>query len=156
MLGLALAGRRGYVVRAMTAPTPTPTETPFRTCGMCRKPWASRLDFLADPGLRLLGLQAVPHDPDGNLIVFEHDCGTTVSVLAWRLRDLLPVEDRGEENLPLLYGAEGCNGYCTKLEELSACDRACSNARDRRLTLWIAEQARRRAEACGSSKGSAG
>jgi len=123
---------------------------------MCRKQWATRLDFLADPGLRLLGLQAVPHDSNGNLIMFEHDCGTTVSVLAWRLRDLLPAEDRGGENLPLLYGSEGCNGFCTKLEELSACDRACSNARDRRLTLWIAEQARRRAAGRDSSTGSQG
>ncbi len=124
---------------------PSPADGPFRACGMCHKQWATRQDFIADPKLRLLGLQAVPHHADGNLLVFEHDCGTTVSVLAWRLRDLLPAEDRGEEGLPLLYGSEGCKGYCTRLEELSACDRSCSNARDRRLTLWVAEQKRKRA-----------
>jgi hypothetical protein len=120
---------------------------------MCRKQWATPDDFVADPGLRLLGLQAVPHDPDGNLIVFEHECGTTVSVLAWRLRHLLPAGDRDGENLPLLYGSEDCNGFCNKLEELSACDRACSNARDRRLTLWIAGQAEKRAAARSAPKG---
>ena len=140
----------------MTAPTPSPNLGPFRTCGMCHKQWPTRQDFLADPGLRLLGLQAVPHHPDGNLLVFEHDCGTTVSVLAWRLRDLAPAGAPGEASLPLLYGTEGCNGFCNRLEELSACDRACSNARDRRLTLWIAEQASKRARARDSSRGSGG
>jgi len=116
---------------------------------MCRKQWATRQEFLADPNLRLLGLQAVPHHADGNLLMFEHDCGTTVSVLAWRLRDLLPPEQRGEEDLPSLYGSEQCSGFCNKLEELSACDLACSSARDRRLTLWVAEQKRKRAATRG-------
>ena len=107
---------------------------------MCRKQWATRQDFISDPELRLLGLQAVPNFPDANLLVFEHECGTSVSVLASRLRDLIPDPEPDDPSLPLLQGTESCRGYCNRLEELEVCDQRCSNARDRRLTLWLADQ----------------
>jgi hypothetical protein len=129
----------------MSDPARPPDELPFRTCGMCRKPWATRQDFITDPSLRLLGLQAVPDYPDANLLVYEHDCGTSVSVLASRLRDLVAAEEPGEAELPLLRGSEECGGFCNRLESLEACGRRCRNARDRRLTLWLAEQQKGRA-----------
>ncbi len=113
-------------------------EQPFKTCGSCGFEWADWRSFLLDPGVRLLGLQAAPGMADANALVFEHRCGSTVSVLAYRLRGLLDVEaTRGD--LPDLYGTETCNGHCRTLEGLAICDRPCVNARDRRLTLRVAE-----------------
>jgi hypothetical protein len=79
----------------------------------------------------------IPGLPDANVLVFEHRCGTSVSVLTSRLRHLLPAEDETEPP-PLLFGTERCSGHCRFLEDLSRCDQPCSNARDRRLAILVA------------------
>ncbi|HYK92336.1 MAG TPA: hypothetical protein VE398_26480 [Acidobacteriota bacterium] len=117
------------------------SEPPFKKCGSCGKEWPHWKDFVLDGALRLLGLQAYPDLPDANLIVFEHRCGTSVSVLATRLRPMLQDPEEGSQ-LPLLYGTESCNGRCRHLEDLQSCDRACINARDRRLMLQLLEMRR--------------
>ena len=93
---------------------------------------------MLDPDLRLLGLQVVPGLPDANVLVFEHRCGSSVSVLTSRLRHLLPAEDQADDR-PLLFGTEKCSGHCRFIEDLSRCDQPCGNARDRRLAILIAE-----------------
>ncbi len=115
-----------------------PGRMPFRTCGSCRKEWSHWRDFVLDPGLRLLGLQAYPELPDANLLVFEHRCGTSVSVLASRLRPKFGNAGEGSK-LPLLLGTESCNGHCRLIEDLQDCDRACTNARDRHMLLRLLE-----------------
>jgi len=118
---------------------------PFLTCGSCHATWDSWRDCVLDPKLRLLGMQAVPTLPQANLLVFEHSCGSSVSVLARRLRFLL--EDGSEEprgaDLPELFGTEECRTHCLTLADLDTCDRTCVNARDRRLALLVAEIKRR-------------
>ena len=110
----------------------------FKVCGSCRHAWADWQAFVLDPTLRLLGLQAIPGLPDSNLLVFEHRCGSSVSVLALRLRHLLSVEDQAADR-PVLFGSETCSGHCRVIENLATCDRSCANARDRRLALLIAD-----------------
>jgi hypothetical protein len=110
-------------------------QTAFSACGSCRSNWASWDDFLADPALRLIGLQAYLPLPDANLLVFEHRCGSSVSVLAHRLRHLLPPAEPG--GLPSLRGTPACAGHCLSLADLAACDRPCSNARDRALIQLV-------------------
>jgi len=129
---------------AVGEPEQTPAQEPFRTCGMCRRSWATREEFLEDPALKLLGLQVVAELPDANLIMWEHECGTSVSVLARRLRDLLGPVDGGAWPLPLLLGSKDCQQLCTKLENLGACDRPCRNAFDRRVTAWLVQMVERR------------
>ncbi len=114
---------------------------PFRKCGSCGKEWKDWRDFVLDKGLRLLGLQACPNLPDANLIVFEHRCGTSVSVLATRLRPMFQDPQEGS-NLPLLFGTEKCSNRCRFLEDLQSCNRECINARDRRLILQLLEMRR--------------
>ena len=94
--------------------------------------------FVLDPTLRLLGLQAIPGLPDSNLLVFEHRCGSSVSVLALKLRQLLSAEDQAADR-PVLFGTETCSGHCRVIENLATCDRPCANARDRRLAVLIAD-----------------
>jgi hypothetical protein len=104
---------------------------PFRSCGSCGRLWQGWEEFVLDPELRLLGLQAVPDRLDASVLVFEHRCGSSVSVLTRRLRHLLPDAPAGD--WPSLRGTEQCPGHCLSLEDLAACDRPCSNARDRDL-----------------------
>jgi hypothetical protein len=104
----------------------------FRACGSCRRLWPTAAAFLEDPALSVVGLQVAEHLPEANLIVFEHSCGSSVSVRASRLRFLLPDPAEGGD-LPDLFGGKECQELCRRLEEWTTCDRPCVNARDRRL-----------------------
>jgi hypothetical protein len=115
-------------------------ERAFATCGACRMRWPSWDAFINDPRIELLGLQAVLSVPDANLLVFEHGCGSSVSILTRRLLHLLPGPDGPLP--PSLRGTEHCPGHCLSLADLEACDRPCSNARDRDL-IKLAQQAQR-------------
>ena len=103
----------------------------FKVCGSCRRPWRSWEEFAADPDVRLLGLQAVINVPDASVLVFEHRCGSSISVLTRRLRHLLPPATGSE--LPVLRGTDQCARHCFDLGDHARCDRPCSNARDREL-----------------------
>ena len=103
----------------------------FRTCGACRRRWATAEEFLDDPEVRVLGLQVAGHVPEANLIVFDHVCGSSVSLLTDRLRFLhpeLPDPAHGD-----LFTSEQCKQHCLKLEDWTTCERPCINSRDRRL-----------------------
>jgi hypothetical protein len=119
-------------------------DRPFRSCGSCQQAWRDWRELVLDPALRLLGLQIAPGRPEGNLLVFEHDCRSSVSVLASRLRPHLGGDDEAT-SLPSLFESEACSGRCRFLENLEACDRPCANARDRRLALAVLEARRSRA-----------
>ncbi len=115
--------------------------TPFQTCGSCRRQWDQWTDFVLDPEVRLIGFQAFPGLPDANLLVFEHLCGSSISILIKRLRHhfMTPGESTG---LDSLFGTETCLGHCRYLEDLEACDRPCINARDRQLIRRLLEMRR--------------
>jgi hypothetical protein len=89
----------------------------------------------------LLGFQAVSDLPEANLFMFEHSCGSSISILAKRLRHLLPVT-KDEATLPSLFGTNECHAHCKFLDHLVACDRPCANRRDRRLLLMLLEMKR--------------
>ena len=109
---------------------------PFQMCESCGSAWSTWESFVLDPAVRLLGLQAVITNPDVNLLVFEHRCGSSISILSRRLRHLLPEPEPGNPP-PRLLGTDQCRGHCLRLEDLAACDAPCSNARDRELILLV-------------------
>ncbi len=113
-----------------------PPANPFQVCGACKCAWQTWDMFVRDPHVRLLGLQSVASERDCNLLIFEHSCGSSTSVLARRLRHLLP-ETESDVALPVLFGTIECPGHCRSLEDLEACVAACGNARDRALILII-------------------
>ncbi len=119
------------------AKEPGPAQA-FQRCGSCGELWKDWRDFVLDPRIRLIGFQAFPSLPDANLLIFEHRCGSSVSVQARRLRHLLP-DSMQALDLPNLFGSDTCNQHCRSLENLSACDRSCVNARDRQLVLLLLE-----------------
>ncbi len=109
---------------------------PFQICGACKYVWPTWETFVLDPAVRILGLQAVVSHPEVNLLVFEHACGSSISILSSRLRHLLPEPAPGGPSVRLL-GKEQCRGHCLRLEDLEACDAPCSNARERELILLV-------------------
>ena len=108
----------------------------FQVCGSCRRTWSTWDGFVRDAAVRLLGLQSEIARPDFNLLVFEHGCGSSISILCRRLRHLLPEPQFGGPAARLL-GTEQCRGHCLHLEDLEVCDAPCSNARDRELILLV-------------------
>lgn len=117
-------------------PSPLITPAPFRLCGSCLREWASWHEFVVDPEIRLLGLQAVPHLPDGNLLVFDHSCGTSISLPVRRVRCHLPDQEEVPPR-PIELGLRECRRYCPDLDDLAACDRPCPKARDRGIVQLI-------------------
>ena len=109
---------------------------PFQICGSCKRAWETWDSFVLDPAVRLLGLQSEVALPDVNLLVFEHGCGSSISILSRRLRHLLPEPEPGAPAVRLMGTAE-CRGHCRYLNDLEACDAPCSNARDRELILLV-------------------
>lgn len=116
----------------------------FQICGSCRLSWATWEAFVLDPAVRLLGLQAVIANPDLNLLVFEHRCGSSISILARRLRHLLPGPAEGRPTTSL-FATGQCHGHCRFLEDLEVCDSPCVNAHDRKLILLVNQMKK---EAC--------
>jgi hypothetical protein len=114
----------------------TTAAEPFRNCGSCGYAWKTWEEFVHDPKLTLLGMQIMETHPAANLIVFEHSCGSSVSVLASRLRHLLPEFQRYRL---ALFGTGKCSDHCRTVDNLALCDRPCANARDRRLALLLHE-----------------
>jgi hypothetical protein len=108
----------------------------FQICGSCKRAWATWESFVLDPGVRVLGLQSEIALPDVNLLVFEHGCGSSISILARRLRHLAPEPEAGDPAVRLL-GTGECRGHCRHLGDLAECDAPCSNARDRKLILLV-------------------
>jgi len=95
-------------------------------------------DFLVDPEVQLLGLQLIQSMPDRNLLVFDHSCGTSISVLVNELRPLMPSnEDATDADSSATVSSEECTRLCLDLEQLVACDRPCPRARDRQLAQAI-------------------
>lgn len=111
---------------------------PFQICGSCGRSWNQWAHFILDPGVRLIGFQAIPGLPDANLLVFEHRCGSSISVLVKRLRHLLG-NAGAVPALENLFGTETCHGHCRFIDDLQSCDRPCVNARDRKLILMLLE-----------------
>ncbi|HEX9107951.1 MAG TPA: hypothetical protein VF832_12000 [Longimicrobiales bacterium] len=107
----------------------------FKVCGACRRSWSTWDEFATDPEVRLLGLQAVANVPDASVLVFEHRCGSSISVLTRRLRHLLPPYDGPA--LPVLRDTDQCARHCFDLADHGRCDRRCSNARDRELLVLV-------------------
>lgn len=121
---------------------------PFKVCGSCGHRWPGWDDLLADPQIRLLGLQAVARVPEASVLVFEHRCGSSVSVLAMRLHHLVPEIPAHE--WPSLRGTAACPGHCLHQEDQGPCDQRCRHRLDRAvLDLVKAAQGERRAATVG-------
>ncbi len=117
------------------------SNLPVQKCGSCGRQWDHWRDFILDPDLRPIGFQMIPAVQDVNLLIFEHRCGSSISVLIRRLRHFFS-NGGPPADLPALFGTNLCSGHCRFLENLEGCDRECVNARDRHLILALLQMKR--------------
>lgn len=96
----------------------------FKQCSMCRHPWRNRDDFLADPDLEIIGYQACFDSITDGLFLFNHQCGTTLSVKVEDFDDLY----EGERYEQAATGTDECSGFCLDMQELKACSASCRYA----------------------------
>lgn len=108
----------------------------FKVCGSCRHMWPTWQAFVTDPEVRLLGLQSPAAVPDANVLVFEHGCGSSVSILTRRLRHLVP--DHPALGWPSLRETDGCPRHCLDRADRSPCGERCRHAMDREILAMVA------------------
>jgi len=107
----------------------------FKVCGSCRHTWRTWEDFVTDPEVRLLGLQSSATVPDATVLVFEHFCGTSVSMLTRRLYHLVP--DHPAADWPSLRGSDECPGHCLDRADRAPCSQRCRHSLDRDVMALI-------------------
>jgi hypothetical protein len=66
--------------------TSTVSRTTFKRCPCCQFIWGTSSDFLKDTGLSYIGRQRGTEAGDLGLIMFNHSCGTTLSIEADQFR----------------------------------------------------------------------
>jgi len=107
----------------------------FKVCGSCRHTWRTWEDFVADPEVRLLGLQSSDTVPAATVLVFEHWCGTSVSILTRRLHHLVP--DHPAVDWPSLRDSDECPGHCLDTADRAPCNQRCRHSLDRDILALI-------------------
>jgi hypothetical protein len=97
----------------------------FKSCPLCGQSWATRLRFLEDAGLELVGYQVDFQELSLGLFLFNHrSCQTTLAIRAQRFRDLYD----GPVYRDCRTGETDCRGYCLRPTELRSCPVECECA----------------------------
>ena len=97
----------------------------FKICPLCGQSWATRLQFLEDAGLALVGYQVDFQELSLGLFLFNHrSCQTTLAIRAQSFRDLYD----GPVYRDCRTGEEVCPGYCLKPDQLQPCPVECECA----------------------------
>ena len=60
--------------------TSTVSIKPFKRCSKCRVVWNTPADFMKDTGVRSIGHQESAMAGDPGVTLFNHSCGTTLSI----------------------------------------------------------------------------
>ena len=89
--------------------------------------------FLQDPELRIIGYQANFVKSEAGLFLFNHSCGTTLSILTKEFLDLYS----GPFYTIRMTGSDQCKGYCLNKEELRTCPAHCEFAYVREVAAII-------------------
>lgn len=93
----------------------------FKKCTKCGFVWPQRAAFLSDPNLRMIGYQVAFDDLMAGLFLFNHNCGTSLAILADDFQDLYD----GQIYTERLNGTERCGGHCLHKSDLSPCPAKC-------------------------------
>ena len=105
----------------------------FKICPKCSEIWNSRSDFLADTTLELIGYQSHFKLLTLGLLLFNHSCGTTLSIFADEFKDLYD----GPTFKDRLTGTKTCPGYCLNTSELRPCPNQCECAYVREIVQRV-------------------
>ena len=97
-------------------------NTMFKICHSCPCQWETREDFLSDPDIEAIGYQVFFENLKLGLFLFNHSCGTTLSIEAKYLLDLYkgpfhPDRKPGKR--------KKCPGLCLNENILNPCSDEC-------------------------------
>ncbi|MGO9613039.1 MAG: hypothetical protein ACLPX5_08390 [Dissulfurispiraceae bacterium] len=105
----------------------------FKTCSKCGFVWPERGPFLSDPHLRIIGYQVDFEELMAGLFLFNHICGTTLSIKAGDFQDLYD----GPLFTERLTGSETCGDYCLHKNDLRPCPTKCEGTYVRQIVQAI-------------------
>ena len=105
----------------------------FKQCPACRTTWDDYTDFLADPCLQLIGYQVLFENLSNGLFLFNHSCGTTLSINVEALQHLYDGPVYGQRET----GKEKCPGLCFIKNETGPCAAQCDCASVRSIMQTI-------------------
>jgi hypothetical protein len=93
----------------------------FKKCSKCNHTWLNRELFLADNEIEIIGYQVDFKDLTEGLFLFNHVCGTTISIKARVFTDLYdgPVFKRR------MTDSDECAGYCRIRNNVFSCNAKC-------------------------------
>ncbi|NJD17899.1 MAG: hypothetical protein FIA95_01235 [Gemmatimonadetes bacterium] len=103
----------------------------FKVCGSCRRTWHTWEEFVTDPEVRLLGLQSRASVPEATVLVFEHFCGGSVSILTHRLHHLVPGHPAA--GWPSLRDTDRCPAHSLDISDHRRCVERCRHVLDREI-----------------------
>ena len=102
------------------------TDNPmiFEQCPSCKALWPTRVGFLADPGVRLIGYRVSFANLLAGVFLFHHRCEAMVTIHAGEFANLYdgPIFETPRT------GGDKCLGYCLRVEELRPCPAQCECA----------------------------
>jgi len=97
----------------------------FKECTCCNRRWLTRLEFLTDPNLKLVGYQVNFEVLELGYFLFNHDsCGSTIAIHADLFQDLYngPVFKVRKTH------TNDCNAHCLHQNDLEPCPALCECA----------------------------
>jgi hypothetical protein len=107
----------------------------FKSCKVCDFSWQDRNGFLSDPGIEIIGYQVDLLGKKDGFFLFNHKCGTTLSVPVSVFGDLYD----GPKYKNILTDSEQCQGHCLDENDLSHCGTECKFAFGREIIQVIRE-----------------
>jgi hypothetical protein len=109
----------------------------FKTCPKCGHSWATRAEFLDDPGVQCIGYQVDFGELIAGIFLFNHSCWGTLGIEVSAFRDLYdgPVfQNRAT-------GTDECPKHCLHENDLEACGAKCECAFVREILQIIRPRA---------------
>ena len=107
--------------------------TSFKNCKVCILTWKDRDSFLSDPDTEIIGYQINFTGFNDGYFLFNHLCGTTLSVSVDMFGDLY----HGPKYKNILTDSDQCQGHCLNENDLSSCGVECEFAFAREILQII-------------------
>ncbi len=124
-----------------------PRALPFKSCPICSAVWPARDDFLRDPRISIIGYHVDFLDITAGLFLFNHACGTTISLAVSEFTDLYD----GPVFKVRRTGLEDCPGYCLRENALDRCPAKCECAFAREIIRTVRTWPKEEREHLGGS-----
>jgi hypothetical protein len=105
----------------------------FLNCAVCNSSWPDQKSLLTDPEISVIGYQTNFIDLKFGLFLFNHSCGTTLSMQVRHFQNLYhgPIASKRAT------GTEDCPKYCLYKDDMRPCSVDCECAYVREILQII-------------------